>query len=442
MKRLLFSFIFILLLVVKINAIQISGSVDILYPAVVSVYDGEGNVFSKDLNTEDKTFILKVDAEEPEIVTLFVNYSASEGDKRQTYTPLYIDPSYENHSINISQHDNEIIIGSNDIDQKALIDYSEFLKLNLSKNVPDERIDDFLNSLVSAADNLQSEVVNSLTSNYLKLWGISSRKTAEQIVDRMAKVRGGNKPDYIPYNLEIDSLISNPATIYFPQFFGAISREKASGESFPEKIMNLRENMDSGKLRDAIENRMINSFVNQNKGKTDSKEIIAVLDTIANDNPRYKEWVEMISGYRSFIEPGDEVPDDILYDLEGNKIRLSDFKGKYLFIDFWASWCTYCIRELPALHKIQNDFSDKDIQFIGISLDADPENWKKAVEKYNLANNQYIVSTPEFAQKLELNTIPRYMLYDPNGRLINGTSPRPSNYEKLSELFNELPPLN
>jgi len=63
-----------------------------------------------------------------------------------------------------------------------------------------------------------------------------------------------------------------------------------------------------------------------------------------------------------------EAPDFTLTDMEGNKVSLSDYKGKIILLDFWATWCGPCKMEIPSFIKLQNDYKD-DVVVIGVSLD-------------------------------------------------------------------------
>lgn len=66
-----------------------------------------------------------------------------------------------------------------------------------------------------------------------------------------------------------------------------------------------------------------------------------------------------------------EAPDFTLSDISGNSLRLSDFKGKVVLIDFWATWCPFCRESIPILNSLYNDYKDKGLEIIGIALEYD-----------------------------------------------------------------------
>lgn len=124
----------------------------------------------------------------------------------------------------------------------------------------------------------------------------------------------------------------------------------------------------------------------------------------------------------------------------GGKTSLADFKGKYVYIDFWATWCGYCKAEIPALKKIAEKYKDKNIAFLGISIDPEKfhERWKKMVKEKDLPGTQvYFNQDKKFTKDFRIGGIPRFAIIDPDGNIVMAEAPRPSD-PKLEEIFNDL----
>lgn len=123
----------------------------------------------------------------------------------------------------------------------------------------------------------------------------------------------------------------------------------------------------------------------------------------------------------------------ILTNLKNDTITLSDVlknnKGKWVYIDFWASWCKPCRETMPESNKLNNEFKDEIIEFIYIGLNDKKINWKKAIKLDSLSHSQnYFVENANVSKVIEdlgIKTIPHYLIYNPNGILINGYANRP-----------------
>ena len=127
---------------------------------------------------------------------------------------------------------------------------------------------------------------------------------------------------------------------------------------------------------------------------------------------------------------------------KGGTTKLEDLKGKYVYIDVWATWCGPCRGEIPFLQKIEEKYHEKNIEFVSISIDVqkDFEKWKKFVSDKQLGGTQLIADNDwnsDFVKSLGITGIPRFILIDPAGKIINADAPRPSDL-KLGELFDKL----
>ena len=95
------------------------------------------------------------------------------------------------------------------------------------------------------------------------------------------------------------------------------------------------------------------------------------------------------------------------------------YKGKPILIDVWASWCPDCIKGMPKLHKLQEDFPG--ITYLFLSYDKDMESWNNGIEKYNVTGEHYLIQSEwkggEFRKHIDLTWIPRYMIIDGDGKI-------------------------
>lgn len=123
----------------------------------------------------------------------------------------------------------------------------------------------------------------------------------------------------------------------------------------------------------------------------------------------------------------------ILTNLKNDTLTFSNViqnnKGKWLYIDFWASWCKPCRETMPESIKLKKEFKNKNVEFIYISLNDKKENWKKAIISDSISNSQnYFTENGNLSRVIEdlgIKTIPHYLIYNPKGELINGFANRP-----------------
>ncbi len=127
---------------------------------------------------------------------------------------------------------------------------------------------------------------------------------------------------------------------------------------------------------------------------------------------------------------------------KGGTTSLDDLKGKYVYIDFWATWCGPCKAEIPSLKELEKKYHGKNIEFVSISIDVEKyhDKWKTMVKDMELTGIQLIAPKSvdsDFLKAYKINAIPRFVLLDPEGKIVDASAPRPSE-EKLITLFNDL----
>ena len=134
----------------------------------------------------------------------------------------------------------------------------------------------------------------------------------------------------------------------------------------------------------------------------------------------------------------DLAPDFELPDLQGNPLKLSSLRGKYVVLDFWGSWCIWCIRGIPHMKEAYSKYKDK-MEILGVDCQDTEEKWKAAVEEHQLPWLQ--VRCPEdylqtLGQQYRIQGFPTKVIIDPQGRLVKVVvGEDPAFYTFLDQLF-------
>ncbi len=137
------------------------------------------------------------------------------------------------------------------------------------------------------------------------------------------------------------------------------------------------------------------------------------------------------------LAPGQPAPLFTFKDIEGKEVSLSDFKGKVVYLDIWASWCGPCIAEIPHAKKLKERMKDKDIVFLYVTIDEDEKAWKDMVKNKEM-EGVHLISEGGWASKINklygVNGVPTYFLIGKDGKIFNNRPPRPSSPEIDKEL--------
>jgi len=188
-------------------------------------------------------------------------------------------------------------------------------------------------------------------------------------------------------------------------------------ESFKQLLTNTQ-NLDSTFIADQI--KRVDGFTNYISGSYEEKQYLKTVLAKGEVSPKFVDY----ENYK------------------GGTTSLDDLKGKYVYIDVWATWCGPCKAEIPFLKEVEKAYHDKNIAFLSVSIDEakNHDKWKEMVADKELGGIQVFADNDwksEFVQAYKINGIPRFILIDPTGNIVAADAPRPSS-EELKSLLNEL----
>ena len=200
----------------------------------------------------------------------------------------------------------------------------------------------------------------------------------------------------------------------------------------------------------------VNKYI-QNKDIKHNMDMTVIMyaTTYMNSNQLEKFWPfykqqaskDIVDMYSAQVEAminnksGVMAHDNEFCDAAGNVHRFSEFKGKVLYVDIWATWCGPCKMEIPHLAKVVEHFKDNDdVKIISISVDTNRKAWENKIAADKPAWTQYIANKQQYAQTSKdwgIMGIPRFILINKDGSIYDGDAIRPSN-PKLIPLLEKM----
>ncbi|WP_430933190.1 TlpA family protein disulfide reductase [Saccharicrinis sp. 156] len=263
-----------------------------------------------------------------------------------------------------------------------------------------------------------------------------------------AKKRGYKaSEEFLAELKEID--LNNDIDFYFSSAY-----KKLVHRHYNEEIKQLikKESIDYGLVKvtvystipnQTIKNELIFSGAENQIYNTEKFEDFYNIFMGASTNEENNAKITEIYNQLIKLNKGQRSPKFVDYENNaGGTLSLDDLKGKYIFIDVWATWCGPCVAELPYLKRLEKEYSGKNISFLSISMDdqKDHDKWTKMIADKGLGGIQVLADSAfksQFIQDYEIRSIPRFILIDPEGLIVTQHAPRPSSPE-IIDLFNSL----
>lgn len=139
------------------------------------------------------------------------------------------------------------------------------------------------------------------------------------------------------------------------------------------------------------------------------------------------------------MESGELAPNLIYEDKDGKLHITNDHnKGCYIYVDIWATWCAPCKKETPHLHRLMEKYKNNNIEFVSISIDEDRDKWLTYIKEHQLGGRQLWAGTWEsFPSWLQVGSVPRFLLIDPQGNWVDANMSRPSD-PKTEQVLDKL----
>lgn len=169
------------------------------------------------------------------------------------------------------------------------------------------------------------------------------------------------------------------------------------------------------------------------KSLTSKKQIDSLYnaDIAAISTKKYKDQLRKLYTEYTSYGNGSQATDFSAINLEDVKQKLSQFKGKLIYIDLWATWCMPCLEEMPNFNKLVDKYADnKDIVFISLSIDNGVDEWKENLKSREHKGLQWNTALTNL-ERYKMNGVPRIIIIDKDFNILEFNGPKPSSKETI-----------
>lgn len=217
------------------------------------------------------------------------------------------------------------------------------------------------------------------------------------------------------------------------------SRGKDTGRNYSDGMADyILSAITNPTIKNFLLTEIVYRHIWENNGLEGADYLLSVFHRECTDKNKIAYMNELIR-YWERITPGKEAPEFTVNDRNGKPVSLTDFRGSYLYITVWATWCVPCKGELPYLDLLQKEYSGKNIKFLTVAID-DPvhrDNWKTfLMQNPHAGFHTFAESSNDFNKDYMIISVPRFILIDPEGKIVSSNAPRPSG--KIQSVFDSL----
>ena len=320
--------------------------------------------------------------------------------------------------------------------------YQNNRKLWSAEGMSDAELQSLVQNYMSVADSLGNTGKLPLSVvEYLKAWAYTAAHNCYTSIPRAQKRKAKEIPftaeEILPSSVEVldnESAALLPSAMQF--VYSAVS--SAGGLEIDLMLKELYDGYKSPAVREKVSDMLLNRFLTRHNYAMDFDGGLEYLKGVVNNFNLSDKYVDEYLKHKAVLVGADFPQEVVLVDAEGNAVDFSTFKGKFVYVDMWASWCGPCCREVPFLQALEAEFEGGDVVFVSISTDADETAWKAKLKELDMHGNQLHDRDGNLSKILNVGGIPFFVVYDKEGKLHTYGALRPSMGETLKKFLSEL----
>lgn len=276
--------------------------------------------------------------------------------------------------------------------------------------------------------------------NYIKVWAFARAYNAYSSIPRAqnigdASAIGFSADDVLP---DMASAFDNEYAPLFPVACQMIASTIPVDGGLHGRLEHLYGAYKNDVVRTKVASMLLAVFLSEHDYAADFEGGMQQLQQAVEVYGLPERYVEEYVKRKATIVGSPFPAGVVLEDIEGNVVDFSTFKGKYVYIDLWASWCGPCCKEVPHLQALEKELQNENVVFLSISTDTDKEAWKKKMVELGMHGNQLHDRDNTLCNALNVKGIPFFLIYDKEGKLHTYKAMRPSSGDVLKAFLEAL----
>lgn len=297
-----------------------------------------------------------------------------------------------------------------------------------------------LEAFITQADSIiKAYRCSKPVKEYMKIWAYINAYdgygSLQRIVGMPAEEIPFSRTELLP---DPHTMLDSPLAALFPNTPHIVYAAIPNKNNLDSALLYVEQHYTDTTLLEKVKDNIASRYVTRYNYSVDFEKGLERLEKATEQYGLDPQHTVNFAKHRATV-PGQPFPDGIvLQDRHGNVVDFSTFRGKYVYIDLWASWCVPCLREVPVLQQLEKTLKNKNVVFLSISIDATQEPWLKKMDEKHMHGNQLWNPGNTLGKALNVKGIPFFAIYDSDGKLYMHGAPRPSQGPGLVELLEGL----
>lgn len=330
------------------------------------------------------------------------------------------------------------------VDNKAISDLNSIVNANnrklwMVKGMTDDALRSLFTSYLTACDSIVAAVKPSeAVVNYMKATAYSNAKNFYTSIPRAQKRRLKDLPftdaDVLP---SMAAVLDNEYAALVPSAMQLVYATISADAKLDVRGMMdvLYADYQNATVRNRVADMLMNRFLLRHNYAGDFDGGLEYLQAIVNDFELSDSYVKEYLKRKSALVGADFPEEVVLVDSDGKVVDFSKFKGKYVYVDLWASWCGPCCKEVPHLQALEKELEGSNVVCVSISTDTDENAWKAKMAELGMHGNQLFDRDGALSTALNVGGIPFFVIYDKEGKLHTYGAQRPSSGDTIKQFL-------